>query len=127
MDHPEWIKNQFKKVRGRAWYRDVIIHASFIETATKSVAKERNSFDCAIKILKASEKYKDDKLDEIERLRKLRNRMIHDLLKDKELTNEAIIKTIREMKKILKDIYHNSVLIQEYFQKHRGINTKDFN
>lgn len=53
MDHSDWIKNQFKKVKGRAWYRDVIIHASFIETATRNVAKQKNSFDCAIKNIKS--------------------------------------------------------------------------
>lgn len=53
--------------------------------------------------------------------------MVHDLLRDEELTNEEIIKIIREMKRILKDVYHNSMLIQEYFQKHHNISTKDFN
>ena len=126
MDHSDWIKNQFKKAKGRAWYRDIIIHASFVETVVKEVAQGGRNFEHAIKILQANSKHRGDKLDEIEKLRKLRNRMIHDILKDKNLTNEVIKATIKEMKEILKNIYHHSLLVQEYFKKHYNINTKEF-
>ena len=126
MSHKEWVKNQFRAVRGRAIYRDVIIHASFVETATKQLGRGRD-FQCSIKILNA--KYPEHKIevDQLEQLRKMRNRMVHDLLKDEQLTNAEVIKVIRTMKKILREIYHkDDGLINKYFNEKHLIDTKNF-
>lgn len=126
MNHKEWVKNQYKAVKGRAIYRDVIIHASFVETATKQLGRSGN-FSCSVKILRV--RYPDHKIeiDQLEKLRTIRNRMIHDLLKDESLTNAEILKTIRSMKKILREIYRtNNGLIKKFFHKTYQIDTEDF-
>lgn len=127
MDHKDWVKNQFKRVKNRAWYRDVIIHSSFIETVVKETATNKNiNFECAIEILKANNNYNQEDLNKIDKLRKLRNILIHELLKNNELTNEIVIKSIREAKLIIKFIYHNVEFIQNYFSKKFDLDTKDF-
>lgn len=126
MNHKEWVKNQYRAVRGRAIYRDVIIHASFVETAAKQLGRGRD-FQCSIKILSA--KYPENKteVDQLEQLRKMRNRMVHDLLKDEQLTNIGVIKIIRVMKKLLKEIYHTEGgLINRHFNEKYQIDTKNF-
>ena len=126
MNHKEWVQNQFRAVNGRAVYRDVIIHASFVETVTKQMAKGKD-FQCSIKILGAKYTEHKPEIDKLEQLRKMRNRMIHDLLKDKELTNSEIIKTIRSMKKLLREVYHaNNGLIKRFFDEKYQIDTADF-
>jgi len=126
MNHQEWIKNQYRAVRGRAIYRDVIIHASFVETATKQLGRGKD-FQCSIKILRAEHPEHKTEIDKLEQLRKVRNRMIHDLLKDDQLTNAEVIKVIRAMKKLLKEIYHrDDGLINKYFSEKYQIDTKNF-
>ncbi len=126
MNHKEWIKNQYGVVKGRAFYRDVIIHASFVETATKQLGRGRD-FQCSIKILGAKHPEHKTETDQLEQLRKMRNRMIHDLLKDEQLTNDEVKKVIRAMKQLLKEIYHKEGgLINEYFDKKYQIDTKNF-
>lgn len=126
MNHKEWVKNQFKAVRGRAIYRDVIIHTSFVETATKQLGRGRD-FQCSVKILGARHPEHKTEIDRLEQLRKMRNRMVHDLLKDEQLTNAEVIKVIRAMKKLLREIYHkNDGLINGYFNEKHNIDTKNF-
>ncbi|OGZ62775.1 MAG: hypothetical protein A2639_00305 [Candidatus Staskawiczbacteria bacterium RIFCSPHIGHO2_01_FULL_34_27] len=126
MNHKEWVKNQFRAVKGRAIYRDVIIHASFVETAAKVLGDGRD-FQCSIKILMAKYPEQKTEIDQLDQLRKMRNRMVHDLLKDEKLTNVEIIKVIRNMKKILKEIYHtDNGLISRYFNEKHKIDTKSF-
>ena len=126
MNHQEWVKNQYRAVKGRAIYRDVIIHASFVETATKQLGHGRD-FQCSIKILSAKYPEHKTEVDQLEQLRKMRNRMVHDLLKDEQLTNAEVIKVIRAMKKLLKEIYHReSGLINRYFSEKHQIDTKNF-
>ena len=126
MNHKEWVKNQFRAVIGRAVYRDVIIHASFVETATKQLGSGKD-FQCTIKILAARYPEHKTEVDKLEQLRKMRNKMIHDLLKDEGLTNAEIIKTIRAMKKLLREIYHtNNGLINKFFKEKYQIDTTDF-
>jgi|SRR3989338_2788972 len=126
MNHQEWVKNQYRAVKGRAIYRDVIIHASFVETATKKLGRGRD-FQCSIKILRAKYPEHKPEVDQLEQLRKMRNRMVHDLLADGELTNEEIIKTVRSMKKIMREIYHtDNGLIKKFFAEKYQINTAEF-
>lgn len=126
MNHKEWVKNQFRAVNGRAIYRDVIIHASFVETATKQLGRGRD-FQCSIKILNARYPENKTEIGKLEQLRKMRNRMVHDLLKDEYLTNAEIIKTIRSMKKLLHEIYHvNNGIIKKCFEEKHQIDTRDF-
>ena len=126
MNHKEWIKNQFRAVRGRALYRDVIIHTSFVETATKQLGRVRD-FQCSVKILRAGHPEHETETEQLEKLRKMRNRMVHDLLRDEQLTNTEVIKVIRAMKKLLREIYHkNDGLINRYFNEKHKIDTKNF-
>lgn len=113
-------------MKGRAIYRDVIIHASFVEIVMKRLGKEKN-FQCSIKILNARYPENKTEIDKLEQLRKMRNRMVHDLLKDGHLTNAEIIKTIRSMKKLLREIYHtDNGMIKKYFEEKHQIDTRDF-
>ena len=125
MTHQEWVRNEFP-CRRRSPYRDVLIHTSFIETIIREKAKGHPPWKCAITILRGNHKYDGDKLAEIDELRKLRNRIVHDLLKDSNLTNTLIRKILRDMKKLLKDIYHDSDVIKDYFRKHYGIDATTF-
>jgi len=124
MDHKDWIKTQFEKYVRRC-YRDVLIHTSFVETVARKEAEEEN-FYCAIKILRANNKYDQDRIDEIDELRNKRNKILHELLKDKKLDKNLIDLRIKQMKDLLKEIYHNSSFIQRYFKKEYGIDTKKF-
>ncbi|OGE80971.1 MAG: hypothetical protein A3E98_03090 [Candidatus Doudnabacteria bacterium RIFCSPHIGHO2_12_FULL_48_11] len=126
MNHKEWVKNQFRAVKGRTIYRDVIIHASFVETATKQLGMGQD-FQCSIKILNARCPESKKEIDKLEQLRKMRNRMVHDLLKDEHLTNAEVIKTIRSMKKLLREIYNTeNGIIKKHFEERHQIDTRDF-
>ena len=104
----------------------MIIHTSFVERILKEKAKGRRSWKCAIDILRANHKYDGDKLAQIDELRELRNIILHDLLKDEELTNKLIASTLKKMERLLKDIYRNSALIQHYLSEHYGIDARTF-
>lgn len=127
MDHKNWIKGQFKKEYTSSGYRNVLIHTSFIETIVKKETEARGvNFDCAIKILKANSKYNSDKLVKIDKLRNKRNIIMHELLENQDLDEDLIDSTIKRMRNLLKEIYHNSSFIQSYFKKEYGIDTKKF-
>lgn len=126
MNHKEWVKNQFRAVKGRAIYRDVIIHSCFIEAVSRRLGNGRD-FQCSIKKLRANYPDYKTEVDKLEQLRKMRNRMIHDLLKDEALTNAEITQTIRVMKKVLREIYStDNGLVNKFFKEKYQIDAKDF-
>ena len=123
MTHKDWIKSQFDKKRKKENYRNVLIHTSFIETIVKKSAGSSN-FDCAIKILKADTKNKNEPLKEIDDLRKKRNAIIHEILNNKTFKVEDDINgVVKTMKALLKQIYSNSHLIDVYLQKNFEISS----
>jgi hypothetical protein len=136
MNHSTWIAEQFKK-KTKACYRNVLIHTSFVETVVKEEALSKLSkkkrkkkprkmgFECAIKVLRRNG-YDRNMVDQIDKLRDKRNKIIHALLKDMNLNERLINMTIREMRALLKHIYHNSAFIQGYFQNGYQIDTTRF-
>jgi len=127
MTHQDWIKEQFKAEHTKNRYRDVLIHASFVETIVKEEANAKGmNFECAIKILKANNKYRSDKIYKIDELRIKRNKIIHELLKDRNMGDKLIVSTIDDIHKLLREIYSNSSFIQNYFKKEYQIDTKKF-
>lgn len=123
-NHNEWIEYQYKKAL-RPCFRDVLIHTSFIENIVRMEADPNNkgklNFAPAIRRLIAMRercnKYKDDKLDEITKLWRLRNEIVHEILRS-ELKEVEIISKIKEMFTLIKDIYRESKFLQQFFGKY---------
>lgn len=126
MNHLAWIQEQFKKKNKTASYRNVLIHTSFVETVVKKEARHWANFECAIKILKSNPSYSKKTIDMIDELRKKRNRIIHELLKNEQLDENLINATIKEMKELLRNIYHNLLFVQQHFQKKYKVDTTRF-
>ena len=128
MDHLTWIKEQFEKKNTRAIYRNVLIHTSFLETVViKEADQGRTNFECAIKILRSNAAiYNRNTIDMIDGLRKKRNKIIHELLKNNGLDEALINMTIKEMRGLLKNIYHNAPFVQRYFLNEYQIDTAQF-
>lgn len=122
MNHHSWVRVQFVKAR-RPYYRDVIIHASFIETVVRQLT-QRNTFEKAIKALKR--KLPTKEINQLDRLRKIRNALVHDLLKDPRMTNDVIKRKIYELRRVITDIYCTQPLIQDYFAEGYNINTRSY-
>lgn len=124
MTHQNWVKKQFSKRNTALYYRNVLIHVSFIETIVKEESGS-SSFDCAIKILKANPKYKNELLQEINTLRIKRNSIVHDILKNKVFkTDNDIDKIVKEMHSLLRIVYSRSDFIYRHFFNKYSINTK---
>ena len=127
MNHLAWIKEQFQKKNTKVSYRNVLIHTSFMETVVKKEADQgRVDFDCAIKILRSNSRYNRTTIIEIDGLRKKRNKIIHELLKNNGLDEALINMTIKEMRGLLKNIYHNAPFVQRYFLNEYQIDTTQF-
>ncbi len=131
LSHPEWVKYQFNEAL-RPHFRDVLIHTSFVEAVVRIEADPKNqgkkiSFGKAINIMFALRErcnlYLDGKLDEILKLWRLRNEIIHEILTSK-LKEEEIIKRIYDMLDLIKIIYRESVFIQNFFNKY-GLKTDE--
>ncbi|MDO8594076.1 MAG: hypothetical protein Q7R93_00990 [bacterium] len=122
MTHKEWIKKQFDKERTKPSYRNVLIHASFIETIIRS--KVRGSdFENAIVVLRP--KYKNEPFNTMDFLRGKRNNLVHGILRNKKFkTEQDITGIIREMSRLIKKIYRDSELIDSYFLKNFGFSPK---
>ena len=126
MDHLDWIREQFLKRKNKiVSYRNVLIHTSFVETVVKKEARHAN-FECAIRILKSNSSYCATTMNMIDGLRKKRNKIIHELLKNKALDETLINMTIKEMRGLLRAIYHNSPFVQGYFRNEYQIDTTQF-
>lgn len=125
MKHSDWVVNQFKEKRTKEQYRDVLIHTSFVETIVREET-EGADFSCAIKILGRDKDSISEPIGEMESLRKLRNEIVHDLLKNPGLTSELISSKIKEMKILLRKIYNNSSFVRKYFRKHYSVDTEIF-
>jgi len=121
--HNDWVKAQFDSQRRKADYRNVMIHTGLIENVIEDEAGYKENFSVAIKILRFSKRY--DGLDKIEKLRKLRNKIVHRIELDK-LDEKEINKTRDEMHTLLKEIYKDNLLIKDYFQSKYKIDTTKF-
>jgi len=126
MNHLAWIQEQFENKNKTASYRNVLIHTCFVETVIKEKTRHRANFECAIKILRSNLSYGDEMIDKIDELRKKRNRIIYELLKNKELDDNFINAAIKEMRELLRSIYHNLPFVQHYFQKKYKVDTTIF-
>jgi hypothetical protein len=141
MNHSTWIKRQFDKKRKTACYRDVLIHTSFVETIVKREAllkspkrkqmqqqkkkEQRIGFEKAIGVLRKTG-YDANAMSKIDQLRDKRNTIIHNLLKEVKLDDKLIKATLREMRELLKWIYHHVQFVQAYFLREYQIDTRAF-
>ena len=129
LEHNEWIKFQFKNAL-RPRLRDVLVHASFIETIVRYEADPnfKTQFGPSLGNLKLLRKkcglYSDGRLDEIEKLWNIRNDLIHAIIKNK-FDEAVIIKKIYQMRDLIKVIHRGPNFVINFLQKTYKINLFD--
>ena len=115
--HDEWIVQQFERLRPS--YRDVLLHASFIEGVVRNKSKStRDDFYHAIQWLHIHKKITDEERDAFHEVRNARNKLVRDIVK-----KEASQKEIEQwrddlMDKVLKAYWTSTFLNDELFTKY---------
>jgi hypothetical protein len=139
MENAEWVKTQFGLPKKRGWrYRDVLLLTSFIETVIRDKAagnrSKRDDFKKSLKILglniatededgasyRQDGQHREECLIEINMLRVQRNRLLHDIIRDR-VPEEHINDTIKRMAKNIRRVCTESHMIREYFRTQYGL------
>lgn len=140
-NNEEYVKDQFKILVHRGQFRDVVMHTSFIETVIKdsaTVTTRPRTFKKALELLgliidcedeekscyAEASQHKGSYLVEINKLRVQRNKLLHDIMKER--LPQSYIDNIRdEMKENIWLIYFRSPLVRDYFKSTRSYDPKD--
>ena len=126
LDNTDWVENQFKYISSQRTLRDVILHAAFIEQIVKLESRTTN-FKAAItelKLRKCRGKIIENSLEEIERVRELRNDILHEIIK-KQLSQLEIENKRNEMHNCIINIYNYSELVCKFFKEKYGFDPKN--
>lgn len=117
LSHNDWVIQQFQKYL-RTSYRNVLIHASIIEGTLRNESRKK-TFDLANKYLLYSGKINSSEFSIFDEIRKLRNSLVHDSVKNKLVQNE--IDELRDelMEKILKVYKISNFLNDKLFKKYK--------
>jgi DNA-binding MltR family transcriptional regulator len=118
LSHHDWIIQQFEEKYLKISYRDVLIHSSIIEGV---LVKESgvDKFDLANKFLLCSGKISASEFCAFDEIRKIRNRLAHDIFK-KSLAQEEIDKLRDDlMRKIHKAYKISTFLDANLFQRYQ--------
>lgn len=138
MNKREWILIQFNRFSNpTSKYRRGILLTSFVETAIRSRSANKSGFKGSlIKLgMKESATGKDmlilpgglkdnNCLRNIEKIRRIRNKLLHDILK-KRMPEKYINDLIDESGKELRIIFSRSQIIRGYFKTKYHFDTKD--
>lgn len=118
-DHKEWLKKEFEGKYLRPSYRNVIIHTSFIEGVTRRESG-KSKFELANKRLLEINKITEPEFEIFEKIRILRNSIIHDIFLE-ELNEETINGKIENLMKKIIAAYCISNFLKENLIKPYGI------
>jgi len=81
LSHNDWVIQEFNAKSLKSSYRNVILHASFIEGAVRNVSN-KGSFEKANKSLVGAETISLEEFNAFEAVREVRNKLIHQVFKD---------------------------------------------
>ena len=111
LDHGGWVRRQFNQNGLKPSFRNVVLHVSFIESIVRNESK-RGTFDAANMFLRISNSITQSEFEVFDRVRDLRNKLVHTILK-KGLTQKEI-ESCRDalMKKIL-EAYRSSTFLDD--------------
>ncbi len=139
-NNEEYVKDQFRILVHRGQFRDVVMHTSFIKTVIKDTASVtiRPPFKKALVLLgliiddadeenscyAESSQHKANYLVEINKLRVQRNKLLHDIMRER-LPQKYIDNIRDEMKGNIWLIYFRSPLVRNYFKSTYGYDPKD--
>jgi adenine-specific DNA methylase len=118
LNHNDWVKQQFEKYL-KSTYRNVIIHSSIIEGTLKNESS-KNKFDLANKSLLNSKKITQAEFNIFDKIRDLRNKLVHESFKNHLVQND--IDNLRDslMNKI-HEAYKKSVFLEKNLLKKYNI------
>jgi hypothetical protein len=81
LSHNDWVIHEFNAKSLKSSYRNVILHASFIEGAVRNVSN-KGTFKNANKSLKGTGTISPEEFNAFEEVREVRNKLIHEVFKD---------------------------------------------
>lgn len=131
----EWIQNQFDKGRPKGQYRDVLLHASLIESIVRhkvkvcvenayknrSVKKSgkdcKRDFDPANRWLYIHKKIDEKDFDLLEKIRNTRNELVHGIFSET-TTVDSINRSIKELRADILKAYMRPFLKDELKDKY---------
>ena len=111
MNHKEWIKNQFTGKMMKVNYRNALIHFSLIESFLRNKAQKR-TFDLANKTLLCCGLTTSEEFCIFEKIRLLRNEIIHKLFLES-LGEKDINKKVNNLMKDILFAYKKSEFLKK--------------
>lgn len=118
LSHSKWVQQQYEEKYLRSGYRNVLVHSSIIEGTLRNESR-RNKFDLANKQLLRSGKINSSEFCIFNKIRTIRNSLVHDSFRDGLVQDE--IDELRDelMKRIIEAYKISSFLNVTLFKKYR--------
>jgi hypothetical protein len=118
LNHNEWVLEQFQEKYLEKRYRNIFIHASIVESALVNKCGIDN-FYSANKCLLYSKDINPTEFSMFDKIRKNRNKVAHEIFKNKGLSQKDINKILHELRAtILKAYGTSNFLDRNLFKKY---------
>lgn len=118
LSHNNWVKQQFDKYLRKS-YRDVFVYSSIIEGILVNESG-MDKFDSANKFLLCSNKINSSEFCVFNKIRKIRNKLAHDIFKGKGLPQKDIDKLRDDLMEQICEAYRMSNFLDEkLFKKYK--------
>ncbi|KKW19074.1 hypothetical protein A2852_02045 [Candidatus Adlerbacteria bacterium RIFCSPHIGHO2_01_FULL_54_23] len=118
LSHQDWVKQQFGKYL-KSSYRNVFVHSSIIEGILANESG-MDKFDSANKFLLCSQKINSSEFCVFNNIRKIRNKLAHDIFKRKGLSQNEIDKLRDDLMKEIHNAYIvSNFLNNKLFEKYK--------
>lgn len=111
LSHQDWVKQQFDKYL-KSSYRNVFVHSSIIEAILVNVSG-MDKFDSANKLLLCSQKINSSEFCVFNNIRKIRNKLAHNIFKGKGLSQNDIDKLRDDLMEEMHNAYRISVFLND--------------
>ena len=118
LSHKDWVKQQFDKYP-KSSYRNVFVHSSIIEGILVNESG-MDKFDSANKFLLCSQKINSSEFCVFNNIRKIRNKLAHNIFKGKGLSQNHIDKLRDDLMEEIHNAYKVSIFLDcKLFKKYK--------
>lgn len=107
LNHNEWVLEQFQEQYLKKRYRNIFIHASIVESVLVNKCGIDN-FHSANKCLLYSKDINPAEFSMFDKIRKNRNKVAHEIFKDRGLSQRDIDKILHELRTTILKAYGTS-------------------
>jgi len=119
LSHQEWVLEQFTPKYLKTSYRNAVLHSSIIE-GVLVVESRINKFDYANKFLLCDKKIDSSEFCIFNKIRDIRNRLVHRIFKKRGLSQNEINKLIKDLvQEILLAYKKSAFLDKKLFEKYQ--------